>query len=142
MASRQERLAETLGRDLRLSFAPDGSLDLDLTGGELALTEGLDNLAQALSLRLLTELGELRALGHPSFGSRIRELIGEPLDRPNLELLRRLVRKALLADARVRDVTSVLVRPRADTPGVVEVTAGVLAQTGEPVEVSLLADLG
>lgn len=133
---------EHLGKDLRLVFASDGSVDLDLARGELTVIDGLDNLGQALALRLLTEVGELRAIGHPTYGSRVRERIGEPLDRANLELLRRLVRKALSSDPRVKEVRSVRLSPRADTPGVVEVQASVMAVSGEPVQVQLVADLG
>jgi phage baseplate assembly protein W len=44
---------------------------------DLATVSGVDNLAHALLLRFLTPLGELSALGHPTYGSRLYELIGE-----------------------------------------------------------------
>lgn len=131
-----------LGTDLRLVFRPDGAVDLDLNHGELTLVEGLDNLGQALALRLLTAEGEIRALGHPRYGSRVREMTGETLDRANLELLRRRVRQALKRDPRVLDVIEVTVSPRAAAPGVVDVFARVRAIGGAPVDVELTADLG
>lgn len=131
-----------LGTDLRLVFRSDGAVDLDLTRGAPALVEGLDNLGQALALRLLTGAGEIAALGHPRYGSRVRELIGEPLDRANLELLRRRVRATLLRDRRVADVLDLTVTPRADAPGVVEIFANVRAINGQTTTVELTADLG
>ena len=88
--------ADPLKKDLRLLFRPNGEVDLALSRYDLETVDGRDNLAQALKMRLLVGAGELGALGHPRYGSRILELIGEPLDRANLELLRRFVRKALM----------------------------------------------
>ena len=68
------------------------------------------------------------------------ELIGEPLDRANVELLRRYVRKCLLPDPRVAEVVTV----RASTtnvPGVVAVQATVRPITGAPITLSLNLDL-
>jgi phage baseplate assembly protein W len=45
---------------------------------DLATAQGLDALRQALALRLLTPVGSLASLGHPAYGSRLHELIGEP----------------------------------------------------------------
>ncbi|HND32599.1 MAG TPA: DUF2634 domain-containing protein [Myxococcota bacterium] len=129
------------GTDLRLVFHPDGGVDLDLMRGEPQLVEGLDNLGQALALRLLTAEGELRELGHPRYGSRVRELCGESLDRPNLELLRRRVRQSLKRDSRVLDVLDVTVTPRAGAPGVVDIFARVRAIGGASLDVELTADL-
>ena len=98
--------------DLRLVF-PRGEAGVDLALGlqDLETVSGLENLVQALTLRLLVDRGELAGLAHPRYGSRIRDLIGEPLDRPNLELLRRYVRQELLRDPRVEEVLQVTVTP-------------------------------
>jgi phage baseplate assembly protein W len=80
---------------------------------------------QALTLRLLVDQGELEALGHPRYGSRIRELLGARLDRANLELMRRIVRQTLLDDPRVAEVVRVVVQSRSDAPGIVDVDAEV-----------------
>src|SRR5690348_775751 len=100
-------MADPLKTDLRLLFSPSGEVDLAVGRDDLQTVDGRDNLAQALKMRLLVGAGELGALGHPRYGSRIQELIGEPLDRANLELLRRFVRKALQRDPRVEEVTRV-----------------------------------
>jgi phage baseplate assembly protein W len=58
----------------------------------MALVSGDDNLAQAVMLRLLTPRGELAALGHPQYGSRLHELIG----MPNTETKRNLIKLHIL----------------------------------------------
>jgi phage baseplate assembly protein W len=126
--------------DLSVVFDREGQADLNLQTDELERVSGRDNLVQALSLRLMTERGELTELSHPRYGSRLRELIGEPLDRANVELLRRYVRKCLLQDPRVAEVVTV----RAFTtnlPGVVAVQATVRPISGAPITLSLNLDL-
>jgi hypothetical protein len=44
---------------------------------DLGIARGVENLQQALILRLLTPLGSLRALGHATYGSRLHEVIGQ-----------------------------------------------------------------
>ncbi|MCK6524475.1 DUF2634 domain-containing protein [Myxococcota bacterium] len=126
--------------DLRVVFTPHGQADLDLQTDELERVSGRDNLVQALSLRLLTERGELTELSHPRYGSRLRELIGEPLDRANVELLRRYVRKCLLQVPRVAEVVTVRALTT-NIPGVVVVQATVRPITGAPISLSLNLDL-
>ena len=109
---------DPFGTDLRLVFTR-GREGADLAIGlqDFETASGIDNLVQALTLRLLVDRGELDGLGHPRYGSRIRDLIGEPLDRANLELLRRYVRQELLRDPRVEEVLLVRVtthEPRHD----------------------------
>jgi phage baseplate assembly protein W len=117
--------------DLRLVFAR-GSEGADLAVGlqDLETVSGVENLVQALTLRLLVDRGELDGLGHPRYGSRIRDLIGEPLDRANLELLRRYVRQELLRDPRVEEVLQVRVTPHEPTRDGVDVEARVRAVSG------------
>jgi phage baseplate assembly protein W len=135
-------MADALKKDLRLVFLPDGTVDLAAGPVDLETVDGRDNLVQALLLRLLTAQGELQGLGHPRYGSRIRELIGEPMDGPNLELLRRYVRRTLLQDPRVDEVTRVDVKPRLGEPGVVAVEAAVRPLSGAPLEVKMEIDVG
>ena len=127
---KQAQYQQWYGTDLRLVF-PGANPDLSLVGGDLASVSGLDNLLQALKLRILTEQGELAQLGHRRYGSKISDLIGEPLDRANLELLRRYVRKELLQERRVADVLRVAVSLRADDPSAVDIAVTVLAISGE-----------
>ena len=131
---------DPFGTDLRLVFTRgrEGA-DLAADFSDLESVSGLENLVQALTLRLLVDRGELAGLGHPRYGSRIRDLIGEPLDRPNLELLRRYVRQELLRDPRVAEVVQVAVTPHDERRDGVDVVARVRATDGREarVEVSL-----
>jgi phage baseplate assembly protein W len=125
-------MPDELKTDLSLKVDPKhGTFDLDVASGEMKRISGKANLVQALNLRLLVDTGEIACLGKPRFGTRIRDLIGEPLDRANLELIRRYVRQALLQDPRVAEVTRLIVRPREGEPGAVEVLAIVTAVNGE-----------
>ncbi|NJK53600.1 MAG: GPW/gp25 family protein [Leptolyngbyaceae cyanobacterium SU_3_3] len=79
---------------------------------DLALLHGADNLRQALLLRFLTPVGELAPLGHPSYGSRLFELIGELNSDTNRNRAKLFVLQALAAEPRVKTVRSVLVSQR------------------------------
>ncbi len=59
---------------------------------ELATVDGRDNLSQAVIMRLLTPRGELTSLGHPDYGSRLHELIGQV----NTDTIRNLVKLHVL----------------------------------------------
>jgi phage baseplate assembly protein W len=84
---------------------PPGAVEL----ADLDRTTGRENLAQALTLRLLTPKGALAALGHAGYGSRLGELIG----RNKTEALRGLCRAYILEA--VREEPRVEDRPRAIT---------------------------
>jgi phage baseplate assembly protein W len=103
--------ARLFGDDLRLREG----VGLDLVGdgaGDLDLARGVDNVVQALRLRLLVRKGELAALGWPDYGSRIHELVGEPsLVRVHARLLA-FAREAVEQDPRVVEVLDV----RAEVP--------------------------
>ncbi len=127
---------DSFGLDLRLVWPGEKDTPPAATAnGHPHELENEANLAQALLMRLLVDRGELAALSHPPYGSRIHELIGEPMDRANLNLLGRLVREALRADPRVREVVRVVVQPRPSEPGVLDIQAEVRA--GENTEVDL-----
>jgi phage baseplate assembly protein W len=78
-------------------------------GVDLETLHGLDNLRQALLLRFLTHAGELAALGHPDYGSRLHELIGELNTQTNRNRAKLYVLQALAAEPRVKEVLSVQV---------------------------------
>lgn len=59
------------------------------------------NLEQALLLRFLTPVGELAVLGHPDYGSRLFELIGELNNDTNRNRAKLYVLEALAAEPRV-----------------------------------------
>ena len=133
---------DPLKTDLRLVFRKDGAADLALGAADLETVSGRDNLQQALLLRLLVDRGEFTALGHPRYGSRIRELIGEIHDRANRELLRRYVRKSLAEDPRVEEVVDVMVGPHPTQTDAVDIFAVVKPIEGEPLELETTVHAG
>lgn len=138
-------MSDGLRTDLALHFNAQADADLTVgVTGDVQLVTGRDNLAQALVLRLLVRKGDLARLGHRRYGSRIHELIGEPMDEANLQLLRRMVRQTLREDPRVAQVTRVSVTPGA-VPGVLAVRAAVLARDmpeADPVVIEVGVDVG
>ncbi len=80
------------------------------------------------------DLSDLVTLG---IGTVIQDFIGEPMTRANLELIRRYVKKALIGDPRVSSVDMVMVEPRADLPGAIDVDALVTATEGSQVELDV-----
>jgi phage gp46-like protein len=100
------------GTDLLL-LQLSSSFDLLADGlGDLALAGGADNIAQALTLRLLVSRGKLAALGWPDFGSRLHELTGEPNNQRTQVLAMAHARTALEKDPRVNKVAKI----KASTP--------------------------
>ncbi len=132
---------DALKTDVELSFSDDGRIDLNWSGPQMETISGTKNLIQALTLRLLVYRGELSATGHPRYGSRVREMIGRPLNQANLDLLRRHVRNAIQEDPRVRKIHALSVTPRRGEPGAVDVYVKLLASSDEEVTLSVGLDL-
>lgn len=132
-AAQLDTLFERLGRDLQLSWAgPAGSFsDADLgvvrrIGPTLGVTDiGVaTDLAQADQLivnRLITRRGELTALGHPEYGSRHHELIGEPNTDRTRNLVKLYVLEALRQEPRIEKVLRCVVRTDPPRPDVVRI---------------------
>jgi phage baseplate assembly protein W len=78
---------------------------------DLARLQGVDNLKQALLLRFLTPMGEMTVLGHPTYGSRLFELIGERNTPTNRNRAKMFVLQALAQEPRVAQVLRVEVTP-------------------------------
>ena len=76
---------------------------------DLVRVTGFENLQQALLLRFLTEVGELAHLGHPTYGSRLHELIGQPNTPAVRDRARLYALQALTAEPRVAQVRSLTV---------------------------------
>lgn len=130
-------MSERFGTDLRLL----GNLELQETrtrGSDLAVrvrpeTGGTDfetladveNLKQALLLRFLTPVGELAPLGHPDYGCRLHELIGERDTETNRNRAKLFVLQALGAEPRVEKVIDVKVKSDRRRPGRLDIAASV-----------------
>ena len=118
MADKTKRL----GTDLRLLRNLDIRKSSRDPGRDLATTrrQGIsevdletlsyaENMVQALFLRFLTPAGELAVLGHPDYGSRLSDLIGELNNETNRNRAKLFVLEALAAEPRVQEVLSVAV---------------------------------
>jgi phage baseplate assembly protein W len=113
--------SDEFGVDLRLlgnlQFQNDRARGSDLftrkrpeTGQtDLQTLSANENLVQALLLRFLTPVGELAQLGHPDYGSRLSELIGELNNETNRNRAKMYVLQALAAEARVQEVVALTV---------------------------------
>jgi phage gp46-like protein len=106
--SRQEQ--RDRGADLMTRVRPESGRT------DLARLDGVENLKQALLLRFLTPVGELAALGHRDYGSRLHTLIGERNNETNRNRAKLYMLEALAAEPRVQEVLDVQVLGRRSEP--------------------------
>lgn len=106
--SRQEQ--RDRGADLMTRVRPESGRT------DLARLDGVENLKQALLLRFLTPVGELAALGHRDYGSRLHTLIGERNNETNRNRAKLYTLEALAAEPRVQEVLDVQVLGRRSEP--------------------------
>ena len=111
-----DTLAPLLGRDLLLRYTSSSGFfeDADLLDQRRAgrarpaarrsRASAASSLEQALANRLKTRKGELAALGHPDYGSRHHELIGEPNVERTRNLIKLYVLQALRDEPRIEKV--------------------------------------
>jgi phage baseplate assembly protein W len=107
--------------------------------GDLATVTKRENLAQAIINRLLTRRGELTTLGHPEYGSRLHELVGE-LNNLRIRALAELyIRDCLAQERRIEKVRYVTFLPpeRGIDRHVLKTTIGIKA-VGEVQEFSII----
>lgn len=93
---------------------------------DLTIASGRDNLAQAIIMRLLTPRGELAALGHPQYGSRLHELVGEMNTETKRNLVRLYILETLQRELRIEEIVDVTVTPAVEKPSSVNVSLQVL----------------
>jgi phage baseplate assembly protein W len=115
-AAQLDQLWRRLGTDLELGWSgPAGShtdADLDVIQRpghgypvlDLAVAERTVQATQMLVNRLMTRAGELAPLGHPEYGSRHHELIGEPNTDRTRNLVKTYVLQALRHEPRIARV--------------------------------------
>ncbi|HEU4730121.1 MAG TPA: GPW/gp25 family protein [Kofleriaceae bacterium] len=122
---RIDDVAPLMGRDLQLTWTLRGGFyeDADLTdvpgrGGrrDLEVADSIENITQAIVNRLKTRRGELAPLGHPEYGSRHHELIGEPNVARTRNLVKLYILQALRQEPRIEKVVSSTVRAEHDPP--------------------------
>lgn len=78
---------------------------------DLTVSSDLDNLRQAIEIRLLTPKGELAPLGHADYGSRLPDLIGQPNTETTRNLAKLYVIEALKQERRIEKIVAVDVTP-------------------------------
>ena len=123
----EEQNSRDRGRDLLTAVRLEtGAIDL-------ARVEEVENLQQALLLRFLTPEGELAILGHPDYGCRLHELIGEPNTETNRNRAKLYTLTALQAEPRIKEVKSVTVTTRRSEPNRVDIKVSLLAIDGDTV---------
>ena len=104
-----------IGRDLNVAIrSQTGKTDLKTLSGVLSFQ-------QALLLRFLTRVGELSILGHPNYGSRLHELIGEPNTETNRNRAKLFVLKSLADEPRVEEVLAITVSQNGSDPNRVDI---------------------
>jgi phage baseplate assembly protein W len=81
---------------------------------DMGVVSGRENLGQAIIMRLLTPTGELSALAHPEYGSRLHELVGRQNTETTRNLAKLFILDSLQAEPRVEKVIETTVEP---TPG-------------------------
>ena len=119
-----QRLADdVLGRDLRAAYGSgDGRQEnVDIATSvrvvrgrvitDLTASTGVDTAVQAVIHRIKTVRGELTDLGHPEYGSRHHELIGQPNTVRNRNLVKLYVLQALAREPRIEKVLAATVDP-------------------------------
>lgn len=139
------RNEERWGSDLRLLRNLDYQTDRDrrrdlgvITRPEtrqrdLETLTGADNLKQALLLRFLTPAGELALLGHPQYGSRLFELLGELNTDTTRNRAKLYVLQALATEARVKEVLSVQVTQGSSDRARIDIRISLLASDDDTV---------
>ena len=140
--------ADVLGRDLRALYrVTDGRHeDVDLSTStavvrgsvlsDLVASAAVDTAVQAVVHRIKTVKGELADLGHPEYGSRHHELVGQPNTVRNRNLVKLYILQALASEPRIRKVLAASVDP---DPQRDRVTISLtLAFIGAPVPLDLV----
>lgn len=110
---KEDIYGQILGRGI--SILPDDTYEKGVTYGEemfmltpsyrggLKMESGLENLKQALVIRLMTQQGTY--LNHPTFGSRLQELLGQRVSPLLHAQVLNEIERTLKTDGRVSEVS-------------------------------------
>ncbi|HEY9858155.1 MAG TPA: DUF2634 domain-containing protein [Candidatus Obscuribacterales bacterium] len=85
--------------------------ELGQSGGDLGTVDGRTNLSQAILNRFYTRQGELAALGHPNYGSRLYLLLGEINNQRTRKLAELYIRECLAQEDRIAEITQITFEP-------------------------------
>lgn len=105
------------------------------------LSKGRENLAQAVIIRLLTPRGELTELGHPTYGSRLHELIGSRNTATNLALARLYILESLKQESRIEKINQLLIEPAPGSRDRVNIFLEVLPINAPAVPISFVLEV-
>ena len=98
---------------------------------DLETLSGVDNLKQALLLRFITPAGELASLGHPTYGCRLHELIGQLNTQTTRNRAKLYVLQALGEEPRVKQVLGVEVTPNPKRREQIDIRVRLIAIDGQ-----------
>lgn len=113
---------EITGKDLIAELSERGKQDF-------ASVSGVDDLVQAINLRLNARRGELSGLGHPNYGSRLHALIGKLNTSANRKLLEAYTRECIRQEPRIKEIININIESLKSEPGRIYVHA-----TVKPIE--------
>src|SRR5262245_31995274 len=101
-------------RQANIQTADRVQVDIQATASrDIATTTGHHNLIQAMINRLFTRQGELAQLGHPDYGSRLYQLIGELNNNRTRALAEVYIRECLAQESRVEEIRHIVFAPPA-----------------------------
>jgi hypothetical protein len=90
--------------------------ELGQAGGDLGTVDGRSNLTQAILNRFYTRQGELAALGHPDYGSRLHLLLGEMNNARTRKLAELYIRECLAQESRIAAILHLAFEPPSRDP--------------------------
>lgn len=111
-------------REMGSENSDRAAVDFQAVSGDLRTVSGRANLAQAILNRLFTRQGALEELGHPDYGSRLYQIIGEPNTRRTQVLADFYIRESLANEVRIREIVAISITPpsmRADRRNLLEI---------------------
>ena len=103
------RVTDGRHEDVDLSTVPASARGAVVT--DLVACASVDTAVQAVVHRIKTVRGELADLGHPEYGSRHHELVGQPNTVRNRNLVKLYLLQALALEPRIRKVLKASVDP-------------------------------
>ena len=114
-------------------------VDIQNIQRDLGTVVGVDNLTQAIVNRLHTRQGELANLGHPDYGSRLYQLVGELNNNRTRAVAELYIRECLAQESRIEEVVEVIFQApeRGMNRNVLKVTLSV-----KPVDTETLLTFG
>lgn len=88
---------------------------------DIAAITRTENLQQSLINRIMTKKGEIDELGHPEYGSRHHDLIGEPNTESNRNLIKFHILECLSHEPRIERILRAQVKSDTDNRGLVRI---------------------